>query len=156
MRFKVDRMDDKTGMTAMDKAHTTVDVVSESGSKQRIAGTYKGFSANRLILSAQEAWVQRPLRRRAPRIGGWRDSMIQNISNLLVLITVVPIFAAGLQTKPEDLVAIRHVIRQWDTAWNDHDAKAITSLLTADADTVNRYGLYFRDRAETEIQLNVT
>lgn len=75
------------------------------------------------------------------------------VATPLLLLTAVPIFATGLQIKSADLTAIRGLVRQWDTAWNSHDAQAIALLLTDDADTVNRFGLYFHDRAETEVQL---
>lgn len=43
---------------------------------------------------------------------------------------------------------IRNLIRRWDTAWNRHDAEALTALHHPDAETVNRFGRYLAGHDE--------
>jgi uncharacterized protein (TIGR02246 family) len=41
-------------------------------------------------------------------------------------------------------------LKQWVTAWNHRDAKALASLHADNAVTVNRYGMLIRGRADSE------
>jgi uncharacterized protein (TIGR02246 family) len=57
-----------------------------------------------------------------------------------------------MKTQVDDEVAIRGLIGQFDEAWNRHDAKALAALHAETAETVNRFGMYIRGRAEHEEQ----
>jgi uncharacterized protein (TIGR02246 family) len=43
---------------------------------------------------------------------------------------------------------IRDLIAQWDSAWNRHDAQALTALHHEQAETVNRFGRYLVGREQ--------
>ncbi len=45
-------------------------------------------------------------------------------------------------------------LKSWVTAWNRHDARALASLHTEDAMTINRYGTLIRGRASAEEALS--
>lgn len=53
-----------------------------------------------------------------------------------------PLLSADVKGTADDEAAIRSVIKQWDTAWSLHDAKALLAQNTENADTVNRHGRY--------------
>lgn len=53
---------------------------------------------------------------------------------------------------PEE-VAIRELEARQESAWNAHDAHAYAQLFTADADTVNVLGWWWKSRAELEQKL---
>lgn len=46
--------------------------------------------------------------------------------------------------------ALATLFKQWVTAWNDHDARALAALHTEDAVTINRYGSLLEGRAEAQ------
>jgi len=47
-----------------------------------------------------------------------------------------------------DESVIRDLIAQWDSAWNRHDAEALTALHHEQAETVNRFGRYLVGREQ--------
>jgi uncharacterized protein (TIGR02246 family) len=49
-----------------------------------------------------------------------------------------------------DEQAVRQIEHQWDEAWNRHDAKALSALLSEDVDFVNVMGAWFKGRTEFE------
>ena len=64
---------------------------------------------------------------------------------LLVSVAIAaafPLLSADVKGTPDDEAAIRNVIKQWDAAWNRHDAKALLAQNTENADAVNRHGRY--------------
>lgn len=51
-------------------------------------------------------------------------------------VNALPVFALN----PADLGGAEAFLKNWDTAWNRHDAQALGALHTEDAITVNRFG----------------
>jgi uncharacterized protein (TIGR02246 family) len=71
-----------------------------------------------------------------------------------VLLALCPLLllaaAARAQTPAKDERAIREFAARWQENWNHHDVKALSGLLTDDADFVTGSGDWLRGRAEFE------
>jgi uncharacterized protein (TIGR02246 family) len=58
-----------------------------------------------------------------------------------MLTAVIPVAHAAEAKEPSsDEIAIKHLAKQWEEAWNRRDAKAMTSLLAEDIDFVTVLG----------------
>jgi uncharacterized protein (TIGR02246 family) len=56
----------------------------------------------------------------------------------------------GAMGQSEDEQAIRQIEHKWDEAWNRHDAKALSALLSEDVDFVTVMGVWYKGRADFE------
>jgi uncharacterized protein (TIGR02246 family) len=57
---------------------------------------------------------------------------------------------AASKADPLPEAVAKTFISRWDTAWNNHDAKALGLLHTEDAVTVNRFGTFLHGRGPIE------
>jgi uncharacterized protein (TIGR02246 family) len=64
----------------------------------------------------------------------------------------VAAWPSNAQSDTKDLEAIRQIERDWQTAWNRHDMKALTALVAEDVDFVTVAGLWLKGRKEFEDQ----
>jgi len=75
-----------------------------------------------------------------------------HLSTILLCVIAPPLW--GVPASSHDADAIRALEVRQESAWNDHNARAYAQLFTADADTVNVLGWWWKSRAELEQKLD--
>jgi len=76
---------------------------------------------------------------------------VYQLSFLLLLVFAPLVFGGPASSQDEQ--AIQALERRQEAAWNDHDAHAYSQLFTADADTVNVLGWWWKSRGELDKKL---
>lgn len=75
--------------------------------------------------------------------------MLRRASRLSMLVLLFACPPAYSQT-PQDASEVRALAKQYESAWNAHDAKAFARLLTDDAEWVNVTGARLKGRQQIE------
>src|ERR1700761_989148 len=72
--------------------------------------------------------------------------------SFIVLLAVTPL-VMGVPTSDQGEQAIQALERRQEAAWNGHNAHAYSQIFTADADTVNVLGWWWKSRIDLEKKL---
>ena len=75
---------------------------------------------------------------------------MHNMFGAIVSIALLAASGWAVAQTPVDEAQVRALAANWEQAWNQHDMKALASLLTEDADFVNVAGHHWKGRPEIE------